>query len=273
GMAIAGCGSSNSSSTTPSPVPTATTQPPASTEPITSPAPTSAPSIAWASYNGSVLPDANTPAFILSDATTISTTILNNDGTVRFDTTPGGTASTAKADWRINNFFSATPSKVTLLFRMKYNAKGANNADATRAAEVDLHTGYNSASGARIKFIVRGDSNKLQIEKPLNTSDSTISEPSTDTSVYHIYQITYDIDAAKATATVSVYVDGTLVSNMSNVAVSGLVSTNNCLLIGDGGGSAYCCDIDWVAWTFDGAFTPTQVKGSLPSGLGVTTGY
>lgn len=263
GMAVAGC---SSSSKTTDPVATETPAPTPSNPPL---------SITWTSYKGDVSPDANTPAFTLYENSVpvstpaVSNTIVSN-GIMTFDTT--GTSSTAasnKADWRIDKFFSAEPSKMTLLIRMKFNASGAGT--ATRAAEIDLNTGYNNNSGARIKFIVRGDSNKLQIEKPLNTSESTISDTNTETSEYRIYQITYNITSA--TAKVNVYVDGAPVSNMTDVTVNGLTSTNNCLLIGDGGSSAYCCDIDWMAWTFDGVYTPSQVAGTLPSGLGVTTGY
>lgn len=263
GALIAGCGGSSDS---PGPSPSSSVSPSPSTSSSPSPSASTSPSpsaavITWASYNGSVLPSASTPAFTLNESVAgalVST--LNADGTITLDTSA---TATNKGDWRINNFLSATPSKMTLLFRAKANST------SYRAAEFDVQTGINGATGARIKFILRGDNNKLQIEKIDGTNskaDNTI-----DTSVYHIYQITYNFTSA-ATATVNVYIDGVLSNDLRDVAIT-QTSTSNCFLIGDGGGSGYSCNIDWVAWTLNGAYTPSQVTGTLPAGLGTTTGY
>jgi hypothetical protein len=50
-------------------------------------------------------------------------------------------------------------------------------------------------------------------------------------------------------------------------------SSDNFIRMGDGGSSAYHAQLDWLIWTEEGAYLPSQLQGKLPANIGVTTDY
>ena len=115
-----------------------------------------------------------------------------------------------------------------------------------------------------------------------------------DLTVEHTYQLVVTLATAN-TGNVKVYVDAAAapVLDLTLTGAGGATATNSAalpvtyasvfrqqgtvgdtfVLFGDGSGSnGYQSIVDWVVWTA-GAYTPAQLLGKLPAGLGTTTGY
>jgi peroxiredoxin len=74
--------------------------------------------------------------------------------------------------------------------------------------------------------------------------------------------------------TVSVWVDGDLViDSQATTTMRETDAERNEIRIGENGSSDYSADIDWIVWTADGAFTPSDLQNQLPDNIGDKTGY
>ncbi|MEN3113572.1 hypothetical protein ACFONG_15005 [Uliginosibacterium paludis] len=110
-----------------------------------------------------------------------------------------------------------------------------------------------------------------------SSSPCTLSSAAFDTSAAHTYQVVITLSSATA-GTVKVYLDGGATAIL-NAAVTAFPTgtTSNAswsqIYFGDiNTGYQYKSSMDWLIWR-TGAFTPADLAGKLPSGLGVTTGY
>jgi hypothetical protein len=220
-------------------------------------------SISWTSLDGSVLPSSANPAWTYSGTNSDpSATWTSSSGILTLSSTTAADTSV----WKIAPTAFASSGKITALFRVQ------NTATANKGLDVMFNLG-GSSSGVTVKFIVSSGSTGFQIEKADGTNSISDKTNVTVTN-YNIYQVTIDYTATSAT--VNVYLNGsnTPLSTMTNVAVTRAASSNyGTLLIGDNGSNAYNSNLDYLIFTTDGCYTPSQVKSLLPSGIGDTTGY
>lgn len=95
----------------------------------------------------------------------------------------------------------------------------------------------------------------------LNSSQQTNS--TVKTTEWHIYFISYEMKD-NATLVTNVYVDGATTPLLTGTSTK--ADTSGYFRFGDGSSSSgYAGAIDWIMWTFDGAFSPDQVN--LPAGF------
>ncbi|MDP5238649.1 hypothetical protein Q9Q94_03870 [Uliginosibacterium sp. 31-16] len=209
-----------------------------------------------------------------------------SSGTFTQGTLSGGSAADFSATSGITTFSSTTaanknvvsttagvpsayPRTYTLLAYVKVN-------DATnRGIELDMNTG-----AERVKAVIYANGNGFGIEKTADGA-ATIKDSASYSGSYHLFQVSANITAA-CTGTVTLWVDGSPVTLASSTALTAgsisanvvtlgstcLTSTSSGLYIGDGGSSGYNADIDWIVWSNTGAYTPTEVKGTLPASMG-----
>ena len=113
------------------------------------------------------------------------------------------------------------------------------------------------AVGFRERVRLLSNSVKLEvssIEKVFKTSD------------WHTYWITFEIveENGSPRLLTKVYVDGSASPIIEGISIAS--DSNNYFRFGDcSSSSGYVGAIDWIAWNFDGAFNPTQIR--LPAGL------
>lgn len=122
-------------------------------------------------------------------------------------------------------------------------------------ADADLGLDFDFRTGIRERITLSNTAITL-----VNTGKSDSSFKTTD---WHTYFLSYEITGDGKLVT-KVYLDGattTLVEGLSTAADS-----SGYFRFGDGSGSKpYASSIDWIIWTFDGAFSPDQVN--LPAGF------
>lgn len=200
----------------------------------------------------------------------------NGDGTITFDST-ANSADRSRA--RLENIIrddGVYPKYFTLLMGLKGNSGG------NRILETELAFGdTGGASASRLKIVYRNDGSNagVQLENANNGSSVTAGKAgeadALDMSQYRVYQFSIALSSA-TTGNVSVYANG---NNTPLLQLEGVTmrpasnGSDNYLQIGDGGGSSYLGDIDWILWSDAGAFTPDMLKGLLPAGVGDISGY
>lgn len=257
---------------------------------VVSAAPALATTPAWNSYNGNLEPNATGALTLSSGSTGTFAQIGGNiadpsgNGTIYFMDylSPTGTGllrmdSSAVALNRTlirdNNFLNTTPSYpryMTYLMRVAPVA-GVTYDSNTRLADLEL-----AFADSRVTLSLRGDANSGNVR--INSLEQTGGDHSKqlDMSQPHIFQIAVAMTSAYA-GTVTVYADGNdtpilgplTTANMQRTFVTG----QDYVQYGDNRPQSLVSDLDWMAWTTQGAYMPSQLKGKLPSGLGVTTGY
>ncbi|MGC3963019.1 MAG: hypothetical protein QM803_06705 [Rhodocyclaceae bacterium] len=180
---------------------------------------------------------------------------------------------------RTGSIFSTKgyPKNLTYLVRVA-PVTGVTYGSQQRFLDVELSLSEaNATEGARIVFSVRNDSVAKGVYLDLVEQSSTTSVSGTplDMSVPHIYQISTVLNGPRS-GSFTVYADG------SDTPVVPTITSNdlrwawlpaNFIQIGDNGASAATSDIDWMVWSDRGAFKPSELKGRLPAGIGITTGY
>ncbi|MFA9438909.1 hypothetical protein ACDA63_04650 [Uliginosibacterium sp. sgz301328] len=251
----------------------------------------------WAAYNGSVaLTHVAAIAFPSSRATApfslIGGTTQDSQGrTIKFfdgfkaDAATGllrlDTSSSPldRSIVRSTSFWSDAiyPKSLTYLMRVAPVA-GVVYDSKTRLFEVELSLATPGASdGARIVLGIRNDTTaqSVYIGQPEESVAMPMAGTPLDMSVPHIYQVSVTLTGPRS-GSFTVYADGSDTPIIPTVTSNDLRRAwllNNYIQAGDNGDSAIVGDIDWMAWTTTGAFKPSQLKGALPGGLGVTTGY
>lgn len=187
-------------------------------------------------------------------------------GVLSIDTSTSTTPSYAKFTMP---YVSIYPKYMTLVARV------TGNSGSYKASDLEIALSPNASTvGLRVKTIIStATSTGVQVEKYDGTT--SVADKS-DTSGSHIYQVAVTLTSA-TTGSFAVYVDGsatpTLTQSNVTLRAAGAAGDN---YIGFGANSSsniYQSKIDWIVWTPYGAFTPAQALGTLPSGLGTTTGY
>jgi hypothetical protein len=252
----------------------------------------SAMSVAWNAYNANVAPTTDGAITATYGTATVfkanaGTGYVSNlfvpdgSGVVAFNDAAG-----AKSQVRLSGSVSDSvvgagyPKSFTWVGRMKAN----NTTDRAFEIEVGLGDDDTATTASRVKVVVADAATGVYID----TIDGTSTNKPTvavDTSAYHTYQLSVTLTAAD-TGTVSLYVDGqpatTLTTGSSAVSLpyTGKINptsgtTKRYLGIGttNSSATAYNGSLDWFVWTNQGAYTPAELKGSLPAGIGDTSGY
>lgn len=201
---------------------------------------------------------------------------LNGDGTLTFDST-ANSADRSRA--RLENIIrddGVYPKYFTLLMGLKGNSGG------NRIIETELAFGdVGATSASRLKIVYRNDGSNAGVQLENANSGSSVTAgkageaDALDMSQYRVYQFSIALSSA-TTGNVSVYADGNNTPLLQLEGVTMRPASNggdNYLQIGDGGGSSYLGDIDWILWSDAGAYTPDMLKGLLPAGVGDISGY
>lgn len=156
------------------------------------------------------------------------------------------------------------------------------NSGGNRIIETELAFGdVGATSASRLKIVYRNDGSNAGVQLENANSGSSVTAgkageaDALDMSQYRVYQFSIALSSA-TTGNVSVYADG---NNTALLQLEGVTmrpasnGSDNYLQIGDGGGSSYLGDIDWILWSDAGAYTPDMLKGLLPAGVGDISGY
>ncbi|MGC3963021.1 MAG: hypothetical protein QM803_06715 [Rhodocyclaceae bacterium] len=179
-------------------------------------------------------------------------------------------------------FWSASasyPKTLTYLVRVAPVA-GVTYGSQTRLLDVWLQlpaVPFSSDGGALISFSVCNDSLAKGIYIERFEQSSLMSKVSTalDMTVPHIFQLSVRMDGPHS-GSFTIYADGSDTPIVPTVTSTDMIRTweqQEFITFGDEGAYSVVSDIDWMAWTTAGAFKPSQLKGALPGGLGITTGY
>ena len=194
----------------------------------------------WVAYDYTTKVEPPTGFAEGSSSSSMSSFCKIDNGVLIMDTM---SAPTAGPTYRL----PVSTTKVGFKFTVVVRAKANSN--------IGMDFDFRSGLRERIKLL------NSVIE--LNTSGNKADIKATD---WHTYFISYEfIDDAGITKLVTkVYVDGgvaPLIEGKSTTADSA-----SYFRFGDGSGSdGYAGSIDWIMWTFDGAYSPDQVN--LPDGF------
>lgn len=235
----------------------------------------SAAAIGWSVYNGDLHPTAANSIALADNSLDTFTYSGASPTDADFFTVASGVATfnstTVTADKLYAQYNTVLPSSITYprYYTGLIRAKG-NGTNRVIEFDTSISDGTN---GSRIKLVLRADGSNqgIQIEKADGTTSENGYSGTYDS--YRIYQVAVTLTSA-TTGSIEVYQDGSdtpIISHAESTLLSGGI--NNYVRLGDGGSSAYAADIDWVIWTFDGAYKPSDLLGKLPAGLGDTTGY
>lgn len=141
-----------------------------------------------------------------------------------------------------------------------------------RGFEVETHI-----DGRRLKAVLRPDSDKVQLEK-FAAGDSTVEVAGVDfTGGYHTYQFSFTVNNPAADSdniNAIIYRDGVEVGNFTGPGRSG--GSDSRLRIGEGSGSAFYADVDWIVWSDNAtaaSLTPANLVGELPADIGELGAY
>ncbi len=195
---------------------------------------------------------------------------INGDGTLRLDSSVAALNRSLIRGVNSSVQNPTYPRSLTFLARVLPVA-GTTYDVNTRLAEFELAFG-----SSRVVLVLRGDANSgnVRLQTPQNGGSDLVAQ--LDMSQPHIFQITVALTDASS-GTISVYADGNPAPIIGPFTSSALYPTyvvgQDYIQFGDNRNVAYRSDLDWMIWTDTGAWTPAQMKGKLPSGLGVTTGY
>lgn len=245
---------------------------------------------AWNSYNGNLDPTANGSLSLASGASgnfvQIGGTIADpgGAGTVYFMDylNPTGTGMLRldsravplnRALIRNDNALNTAPTYpryMTFLTRVAPVA-GVSYTSDLRLADFEL-----AFADSRVVFVLRGDASSNNVRITSFEQNGANVDAQLDMSKPHVFQISVAMTSAYA-GTVTVYADGSdtpilgplTTTNMSRTFATG----QDYVQFGDNRSAAMVGDMDWMAWTTQGAYMPSQIKGMLPANLGVTTGY
>ncbi len=174
---------------------------------------------------------------------------------------------------RNNNELNLAPSyprNMTFLTRVAPVA-GVVYSSSVRMAEFELAFG-----DARVRFNLRGDSTTNNNVVLSNLEEGVTRNAKLDMTVPHVFQLVVKLTGPTA-GTVTLYVDGNdepLIGPFSSTNLAPTyVKGQDFIQFGDNSTSINRSLIDWMIWTEEADYLPSDLKGKLPTGLGVTTGY
>ena len=204
-------------------------------------------------YDGSVLPDAATPAWTAGDAGTVvaAYSIVNESGNnVLYETT---TASADKKSFKLPGTVIKQPKSATWLIR----AKAGNKPTGT---EFEINSKLNTSVTRGYFRLVNGSAGGVLKTNYITTTVTSFPTDSIlDVKNYHTYRITVDNNTDY-----KIYLD----ENATPIIAGTGASTTNTqfLRIGDVGSNFTEGYIDWMAWDTTGAYPPSA---TLPAGVTV----
>jgi hypothetical protein len=249
----------------------------------------------WNVYNASYSPFAN-GSVTLADGTSTEFTLAGNDGgrdavyftlvgdgTVNFDTT----ADPAHHHYGVINNVVANDGVYPKYFTLIAGVTGPE--DSNRVLDFEIAMADEGAHGTRIKAIIRADgaNTGVQLERVVpetNTPADSRQQYGLDMlGVFRVYHFTIEL-TAPTQGSIRVYLDGNPEPlSDPDESISLLVTDQplrqttspgqNYLRVGDIGGLPYKSNIDWVIWTDEAAYTPAELDGLLPPGIGCVNGY
>jgi hypothetical protein len=256
--------------------------------------------VAFNVYNANSAP---TAAGSVSLAPSGVATFVNRTGTTDNVTVASGVATinTTSANSAVSAYDlnGATATVLGASFPKKLTVvAGLTGTAPANVMEIDVPLSDTATTqGGRVKFLVRSSS--LRIENFNGCSGNHIDFSSINTTGFHTYQLAIE-QPNEASLDVRVYMDGVLMTGTyvipspqaaasatcdptnapTGTATSFRVNRKaatagqNFVSFGEAStGTQYSGSLDWLIWTRDNAFTPAELLGKLPSGLGVTTGY
>ena len=252
---------------------------PSSSSSVVSSTPSSSPAqiISWNSYNGELHPTAtgaislagnSMGEFALTNAAPVAADFFSvANGVATFD------SSAVAGDKLYAQFNRSLPASISYPRNFTFLA-GVTGNGTNRVLEIDVALGDGSSS-SRIKMLLRADGSNqgVQLEKIDGSTSKQAYDSAAPFNDFRIYQVAVSL-ASATTGSVKVYAQGSddvLIEYEGTLLAGG--ASDNYVRIGDGGSSAYYAKLDWLIWTDDGIYTPSQVKGKLPANIGVTTGY
>ncbi len=231
----------------------------------------------WNAFDGSLMPNADgaitlatggTAMFALGGDTDQDYFSLNGDGTLSIDTT-ADPALKHNATYR-DIFAQGYPKHVTVVAGIE----GVE--DLVRLLEIEVAFSDEGETGSRLKTLLRNQDGAVGIQlEDAENGESVEYYDQLDMSSYHVYQIGVTMHNATH-GNVRIYVDGSddPVISLLNIAMRPASSAgDNFIRIGDGGGHPYKSTVDWLVWTTDSDYLPSDLKGAIPASLGNITGY
>ena len=232
----------------------------------------------WNIYNGNFHPITNGSITLATGSPAEFTAGGTGDyfvdqlnGSVSLDTSAATANTTSATFFDVVNNSAEYPKYLTLV------AGIAGNADNLRVMELEVAMADQAQAGSRLKAILRNDGSNKGVQLEQANGGSTVNSFGiTDMDQFAIYQIAITLNNA-TTGSVRVYRNGALMPNLSlnNVTMRATSSAgDNFVRFGEVSGStAYKSTIDWLVWTNTGAFSPDDLSGELPEGLGCVYGY
>lgn len=250
---------------------------------------TTSTSVSWNSYNASLDPVAD-GALVLDTGSSgrfvqIGGSVADSSGGTAYfldymTVNPDGTLSLDSSAVPLNrslirssntlNTSPAYPRHMTFLARVMPVA-GVSYDVNTRLAEFEL-----AFADSRVILVLRGDASSSNVRLQAFEQGGSDVNAQIDMSQPHIFQIAVTLTSAHA-GTVTVYVDGDSTPLLGPLSTTNMqhtyVAGQDYVQFGDNRNAALRGNLDWMAWTHQGAYSPAQLAGKLPGGLGVTTGY
>lgn len=241
--------------------------------------------VSWSAYNGDQLPTAtgsisragqsSTQFNLCASAGCDASYASVGSGLLSVDTTTGPLSS--QTYFQIDDAFSTGgyPKKATIVARMR-----GNSLATIKGLMIDSAFSKAGESGPRVHFRVLPDADAhgfylSQIDQAAG-GDGNVYGKNIDASAWHIFQISVSLSSA-TTGKVEVFLDADPVpvisQNFTNLLQATAVGQNYLRIGEEDTSGASRGDFDWVVWTSEAAYTPEQIKGLLPSGLGSTTDY
>jgi hypothetical protein len=248
--------------------------------------------VTWNTYNGDLAPDTANALTLASGA---NASFTRSGGATGGITAANGIATlNVPADnvqYRYDLPYSSQyPKKMTFAARVKADSA----ADALRALAIEANFADSAttlaANAARVKLTIYGNEGAsasiwqgLTIERCDNTSNldgiTTWGLCNSNNGAiairdYHVYQVSITLTEARK-GYLKVYVDGAATPLVSYGSASAPLTFRaaagdgaNYIHFGDMNTAAHKSYIDWLIWTTDDAYTPSQLKGKLPANIG-----
>lgn len=233
---------------------------------------------AWSVYTGDTLPSADgsialeeggNAAFEIGGDTEASYFTNNGDGTIEFDTTES-------ADIRHHATHRGVvsegyPKHLTVLA----GVSGFN--EDSRLIEIETAFADEGQAGSRLKTVLRNQDGHVGIQlEDANAGESVDNfGDNLDMTVFRVYQVSVTMTSATR-GNVRVFVEGDDQPVLSLLDVEMRAASSdgdNFVRIGDGGGHPYKSTVDWVIWTTESDYLPSDLKGRLPESLGNLSSY
>lgn len=249
-------------------------------------------SVKWNVYSGSVIPDASnsilladnsSASFTRTGATTGTTSV--SSGIATFDTTMNSASDNVQYKYDLP-YSSQYPKTLTFIARVKAESV----ADALRALSVEANFADTATTpisqSARVKLAIygnQGSTNNLWQGFTMEQCDAgtttwgVCNSPSGLLTVtdFHVYHVSVTL-TEPTKGYLRVYVDNyssPIVSYGSSAAPKTFRTAAedgaSYIRFGDMNSQVHKSYIDWLIWTQQGAYSPSELVGKLPNNIGI----